>query len=340
MRKATLRISMAVAAVLLTALMAQANALGTAGLYNEFIFGDIKQKGTDVEGRVAAGGSVYYTDMSVARKEEKVDNPKDYELVVRKDLHWTRGSVGYFPDENSGSPLYKKGDVIVGGKAYFGTDDKGYSTVTHGDLLTRVGSALPVDFAAERTYLESMASFWGHLGPTGVTDLRKDEIWLTGLNTDLNIFSLSAADIVKQIGFHIEAPYGSTILVNISGQTAGMEGFGFFFNPIGGQEIDANYDQDGLFPDSRILYNFYEATSLTIAGIGVQGSILAPWADTFFDDGHIDGNLIAKSLRGAGEGHNRLFDGNLPVQPVPEPATLVLLGSGLCGLAAWRRRKN
>jgi hypothetical protein len=119
-----------------------------------------------------------------------------------------------------------------------------------------------------------------------------------------------------------------------------MEGFGFFFNPIGGQEIDANYDQDGLFPDTRILYNFYEATSLTIAGIGVQGSILAPWADTFFDDGHIDGNLIAKSLRGAGEGHNRLFDGNLPVQPVPEPATLVLLGSGLCGLAAWRRRKN
>ena len=41
-------------------LAAQAGPLGIAGEYNVFMFDDIEQYGTDVEGRVAGGGDVTY----------------------------------------------------------------------------------------------------------------------------------------------------------------------------------------------------------------------------------------------------------------------------------------
>ena len=53
---------------------------------NEFIFGDVYQSGTDSQGRVAAGGSVDYSNMSVASEIQAKDprypegwQPRDYE---------------------------------------------------------------------------------------------------------------------------------------------------------------------------------------------------------------------------------------------------------------------
>jgi len=306
-----------------------ATPLGTAGAYNEFIIGSLEQFSTDSQGKVAVGGDARLTDMSVA---SEVKNPNPADLVVGGDLYWKNGSVGYFSDINSGSPEYKQGSIVVGGTADI-VLNQGGSSVAYGSLKTGV-SPLPIDFAAEEAYLQSVSSFWGSLGTTGATSVQPGEIFLTGNDPYLNIFTLSASDIVQDIGFHINVPDGATTLVNVSGELAQMQNFGFFFN-----DLDANYDTQNLFPDTLILYNFFEATALTIAGIEVHGSILAPWADIRFDNGHIEGNLIAMSLIGTGEAHDEPFCGKLPPRPVPEPATLILLCSGLAGVAAWTRRK-
>lgn len=331
MNKFIRRFSLVLLGLLAAAISASASPLGTAGYYNEFIFGDIYQSGTDSQGRVAAGGSVDYSNMSVA-SEIQAKDPRYPELVVGGNLSWTNGSVGYFADINSGSPEYKKGDIVVGGNATIAQNNGG-SSVAYGSLTT--GASLPFNFEAEQSYLQGMSTFWAGLGTTGRTQIKPGEIYLTGNNPNLNIFTLSSADIVQNIGFHINVPVGATTLVNISGDVARMKNFGFYFN-----QLDANYDTQGLFPDSLILYNFFEATALTIAGIEVHGSILAPWADVRFSNGHIEGGLIADSLYGTGEAHNELFNGRLPVRPVPEPATVLLLGGGLIGVAAFRGRKK
>lgn len=312
---------------LLIPFIADASPLGVASGFNEFIFGNIRQNNTDSMGRVAAAGNVRYRHVSIASQIKPDPYP---ELVVGGNLRWSHGSVGYFTKENSGNLQgdNKKGDILVGGIAKIGTDPGGYETVTYRSL--NQGAQLPFNFSTEQAYLKDMSAYWGHLAANGTTQIKSGEIILTGTNPYLNIFSIAASDIKKDIGFKINVPEGATILVNISGRQANMRNFGFYFN---GQEGSTS----GYDPDTLILYNLFEATSLKIANIEVHGSVLAPWAKTRFSNGHIEGNLIAQSLVGTGEAHDEFFNGNLP-KPVPEPATLMLLGAGLAGIAALRRR--
>lgn len=319
---------------------ADASALGVASRFNVFVFENIVQWRTDTEGRVAAGGNVFYSDMSVARLiPERDGNDTDPELIVGGSLFARRGSVGYFPVENSGDPAYKQGDIVVGGRAFIGKDAGGYPTFTYGTLNERTPS--PIDFRRERDHVMEMSSFWGGLAPNGTVERvggdpdredLKPNLTLKGSDPQLNIFTLSAWDLVRIGDFRIEVPEGATVLVNIAGKIGRMEGFGFYFNGLYG-----DHDTEGRFPDERILYNFYEATALKIAGIEVHGTVLAPWARVRFFDGHIEGGLIARSLFGTGEAHNELFRGDLPGRPVPEPGTLALVAAGLFALAAVRR---
>lgn len=329
-------------------LAAQASPLGIAGEYNLFIFSDIVQYGTDVEGRAAGGGNVAYgkadevvngivvqqNGFSVASKVE--DTQRLADLVAGKDVSLQNGSVGYFGKENSGAPEYQKGVVNWGGTATIASD-VGYDK-------NNSGPGNPINFAVEKNYLTTMSSYWGGLSANGKTDFLYDtqnklyRIQLTGNNNDFNVFSLDTAKFGQDFGFYIDAPLTSTVLVNITGATASLIKFGFYFKDYDNQIPDSDYIPgiSEFYPNSNILFNFLDATLLTINQIEVNGSILAPFAHVdFLKQSHIDGNLIAYSLYGEGEAHMELFKGNLPV---PEPATFILIGSGLAGIAAFRRR--
>jgi choice-of-anchor A domain-containing protein len=331
---------------------AQASLLGIAGEYNIFMFDDIEQYGTDVEGRVAGGGDVTYgaadtvdasgqtvqRGFSIASKVQDKQGLAD--LVVGGNLTLSNGSVGYLTPNDTGGPNSQKGTILVGGEATFvpkadGTPSVGYDAATFQKNIGK--SNLPIDFAAEQKYLTGLSGFWGGLSANGQTEVLynlvnnvKDtyQITLTGSDPSLNVFTVNGSSIDGGLGFYINAPATSTILVNVTGDSIDLKNLGFYFNGIKG-------DQEG-YPHASILFNFLTAQLINIDQIEVDGSLLAPWAHiNFFKNSHIDGNLIAYSLFGEGEAHLALFKGNVPV---PEPATWILLGGGLMGIAALRRR--
>jgi choice-of-anchor A domain-containing protein len=288
--------------------------------YNVFVFGDIIQIGTDVEGRVAAGGNVVYGGPGVGEGfsvASTIAAPSGTaELVAGGNVTLTNGSVGN-----------GQGAIVYGGSANI--TGVGYGILTNGSVI---------DFAAEQSYLTWLSSYWGSLTPNGMNVGTSGNIDLTGTDSTLNVFNLDAATITTSgLDFAFHAPVGSTILVNVTGQQANLMNFGFFYNGVAG-EYNAGPSgpvHDAGYPYERILFNFVDASDLNIDLIGVDGSILAPFAHIDFGvNSHVDGQLIAASFTGNGEMHDVPFEGEIPV---PEPATLSLVVAGLAGLHYARR---
>jgi choice-of-anchor A domain-containing protein len=107
--------------------------------------------------------------------------------------------------------------------------------------------------------------------------------------------------------------------------------------------VDGSYSQTfnyGGFAEPNVLWNFFNATSLRVSLW--QASILAP--DALVENtGPINGDLVAAGLAASGEVHwhppNLPAIGEMPpVDPVPEPGTLSVLGTALASLNLFRRR--
>jgi choice-of-anchor A domain-containing protein len=247
---------------------------GTAHDFNVFVFEAVGQSGTDVEGRLAAGSSAQLSNYSVGFALPAISGDV---LVVGGDLIFNGGTVHH-------------GDIAVGGTAQL-------SSVNIADGTLRQDS--PIDFAAEQTRLSALSAHLAALPANGTTDIPPwKAIQFTGGDPELNVFEVPGSELAAASQLAISVPAGSSVLVNVDGSTASMQFFGFALTGV-----DA----------SRVVYHFPAATSLVMQGIGVEGSILAPLADVQFNNGQINGTLVARSLQGNGQSNLGLFAGCLPL---------------------------
>jgi choice-of-anchor A domain-containing protein len=108
---------------------------------------------------------------------------------------------------------------------------------------------------------------------------------LTATDRVLGIFQVSAAALRAASGIRIEAPYRSSVLINVLGDKVALEKVGVTLSGI-----DA----------AHVLWNLPQATTLTVANAQVEGSVLAPHASLDFNAGQIHGSVTVLEARGNG----------------------------------------
>lgn len=279
--------------------------------YNLFVLHDMAVSSGDTEGRVAVGGNATLTSYSIGNSVSSATT----NFVVGGNLNAGSGTA--------------KGSTIVAGTV---TGSVGPANPFTTNLLPS-GTAVPVDFTAAASYLTQRSLELSAFAGAGTASLSYSTLTLTGAASGPSVFNLTAAQLASTSTLVINLTPGTTALINVSGASSVFQYAGTSI--IGGTASD-------------VLWNFYDATSLTIQGINMIGSVLAPKASFSSSGGQLHGTLIVDSFHGGQWGgsmelHNdgRYTGGLLtPTTPVPEPASwaMMIAGFGLIGGALRRRR--
>jgi len=278
-------IPLSLATVVVASLVEPAMAvnLGIAQDYNVFVFGDMNQS-SDSEGRVAVGGNATFTNFGIADRLAN-SNGADTRLIVGGDLTYNGGQIF-------------GGNAVVGGTL---------KTSVNFNCSPNCGvsSGKPINFDAARQELTYLSDSLAGLNSTGLTEYKWSGIHLQGNNSDLNIFTIDGSQFSNSSYLNLSGVgSNSTVVFNILGNSVNISNFGMNLNGVNKQNI---------------LFNFVDATQVKTTGFSFQGSVLATKANVLFNNGNVEGTLVASSLSGSGEFHNIPFAGNLPNIPKPQP---------------------
>lgn len=253
--------------------------LGPATGFNVFAWEDVDQPSSDTEGKMAVGRNATLGYYSVGDKLPYTSGPDDV-LIVGNNLTYTSGAV-------------LRGNIVYGNSTNLPINQV---SIADGGLR----QDNPIDFNAAKSYFFSLSAQLKDYTANGTTEFQWGGINLTGTDPFLNVFDVDGDDLSGANSVAINVPNGSVVLVNVSNSTVSWSG-GL---TVTGTDI------------GNVLYNFYQATDLTIQGIDVRGSVLAPMAVLNFPAGVINGQVICKSIFGAGQFNNQLFVGNIPVETI------------------------
>lgn len=240
--------------------------------YNLFVLEDYSL-GTDVEGKVAAGGNIILNHFSVGLR---------------------------VPSSNLANTLVAGGNLTLTNGAVWGDTWHGGSYSTDGTVVFPRGASampsMPIDFQSRGAGLRTLSAQLGGMTVNGTTTLEPwGGIMLRGTNPTVNVFQVNASAFTGATLLSIDAPAGSLAVINIFGGAATFTGLGSSFS--------SGIDQRG------VLFNFVDATSINAHGYGFWGTVLAPYAHVRFSNGSFDGGIYAKSMTGNAEGHsNPLHD--------------------------------
>jgi choice-of-anchor A domain-containing protein len=237
--------------------------LGDAAVFNALFFINMTAMNSDVEGRVAVGAHGSFTSYGIG--DRLLPDPKRDDLIVGGNLDYTNGQVF-------------NGSAVYGG----GANLKGVGTPN--GSVRQEADVLP--FGAIEQDLAAKSASWGAEAPNGLTTVRYSNLNLRGTHPQLDIFTVTPAQLAVARTICLIVPFGATALINVPGDEASIRDLGLKL-----RGADA----------SHILWNFYETDRLTISGVGLKGSVLAPAAHLDFNNGTTTGTVAARSMAGNGQ---------------------------------------
>lgn len=312
--------------------------------------GNLSQTYGSTAGNVYVGGSATMTGAGTTSGSN---------LVVGGSLTASGGTYG--------------GNVFVGGAA---TNLSGGVTVNGNLTLSGANSSLNASSnggsSPQNVYVTSTThvndpSYWNTPKTTGAPATPATPLDVYGSSTDIinaskSLSALTGATNISSSGgvvtitltkngmnvIDLSMLSGSTI-TGINVVTApGVTATGLIVN-VAGDNLNFNGGSYNLgsLTDGQVLFNFGDATNISLSSLGFEGTLLAPLATVNFTSGNLNGALIANNYYGNGELHSDPFTDTLPTYvgtggttvATPEPGTVALFGTGLIVLALTARRR-
>jgi choice-of-anchor A domain-containing protein len=308
--------------VLIAGIYSQFSAAGpieTLSEYNLVVLNNLYTT-SEVEGKTLVGGDLSGTSNYGTRITQNAIVPETTLIVG--------GNIA------AGTTINANGQTVVVG----GTNN---GTVNSKALLTNTTT---LDFDLVKS---EFTNFSGYLSELAVNSTLSSPTTQPGaasfqigsdVNNGIAVFSIDQADFFgnsKIQQYDVSSTSASTVVINVSGTT--INGVNAL-NPVGSFNNSSFY--------SNVIWNFYEATSITLNTL-FQGSLIAPFAD-LTSSTPIQGSVIVNNYYQNGEVHLPSFNGTIdydastvittPVASVPAPSSLIIFASALFGLMMWRRK--
>lgn len=239
--------------------------LGAPSRFNAFAIDDYTSLASSIDGTLAVGGNLSLDSFGVG---DKLDPATLHTVVtVGGDVTFPQGRIF-------------NGDLLAAG-SIAGVSQTVIDGLAAGATVLGEQS-LGIQFDAEARFLQSVSKALDALPNNGVVQSQWGGITLQGdCTSERQVFDIDGAMLGAS---HTLAqnciPEHATVVINVLGDAIHVQNIGM----------------DGLVSmRTQVIFNFPEASELELTSVGVQGSVLAPFAQVVQPAGSIHGQVWVRS---------------------------------------------
>jgi len=252
-----------------------------AGLYNLYSLSSVYGCESDVEGRVAANGPIFFENYSVGLKNQVNEW---YSLVSSSVINFTSGAVWHGGVIGSSVDNLDNVGIMIDGTTQ--RSNECCSDAECDVCVSTEEASLPIDFERMDSHLLELSLFWIDLPATegSTVEYLYQSLTLTCASGSFNHFTGVHLEGVTSIEIICEE--SASVVIDYTIETVAMQNLGITLS--------------GGISASKIIHHFCGPT-LTISGVEVLGVVFAPWSDVYFPQGLITGQVFAGAFIGSGE---------------------------------------